>query len=144
MNNSLIAMLYPLHPKLVHFPIALVVSAMGVQALGVLLNKDSWRKSAWLMFILAVLSMPVVVFSGLWEAERLHLHHPILDLHKRFALISMWLSTVALPVLWFIHSKKIFPILFLIFLMVVSALLGVVAHQGGRMVYEYSVGVSSP
>ncbi len=142
MGNSLIAMLYPLHPKLVHFPIALAISAMVMQALGVLLNKDSWRKGAWLMFILAVLSMPVVVLSGLWEAVRLHLRHPVLDMHKRFALIAMWLSIAALPVLWFIRDKRAFPILFLIFLIIVSVLLGLVAHQGGRMVYEYSVGVS--
>ena len=142
MDNSLIAMLYPLHPKLVHFPIALTISAMGMQALGVFLNKDSWRKGAWLMFILAVLSMPVIVLSGLWEADRLHLHHPVLDMHKRFALTAMWLSIAALPVLWFIRDKRVFPILFLIFLMIVSGLLGLAAYQGGRMVYEYSVGVS--
>ncbi len=94
------------------------------------------------MFILAVLSMPVVVLSGLWEADRLHLHHSVLDMHKRFALTAMWLSMAALPVLWFIRDKRVFPILFLIFLMIFSGLLGLAAHQGGRMVYEYSVGVS--
>jgi len=142
MDNSLIAMLYPLHPKLVHFPIALAISAMGMQALGVFLNRSSWRNAAWFMFILAVLSMPVVVLSGYWEAVRLHLHHSILDIHKRFALTAMWLSTVALPVFWFIRGKRMFPILFLIFLMIVSGLLGLAAYQGGRMVYEYGVGVS--
>jgi len=115
---------------------------MGMQALGVLLNKDSLRKGAWLMFILAVLSMPVVVLSGLWEVDRLHLHHPVLDMHKRLALTAMWLSIAVLPALWFIRDKRVFPILLLIFLMIVSGLLCLAAYQGGRMVYEYSVGVS--
>lgn len=142
MDNSLITMLYPIHPKLVHFPIALVVSAMGMQALGVVFNKDHFRQGAWLMFVLAVLSMPVVVLSGLWEADRLHLSHPVLTLHKRFALIAMWLSIIALPIFWFIRNNKMFPIIFFVFLITVSGLLAFTAHQGGRMVYEYGVGVS--
>jgi len=49
MENTFIQMLYPIHPKLVHFPIALMVSAMGMQALGVFFKKDPWCKGAWLM-----------------------------------------------------------------------------------------------
>ena len=96
------------------------------------------------MFVLAVLSMPVVVLSGLSEADRLHLHHPVLTAHKQFAFAAMWLSLGALPILWFIRTKhiRIFQIVFLVLLFVVASLLGLAAHQGGRMVYEYGVGVS--
>jgi uncharacterized membrane protein len=34
MENTFLQMLYPIHPKLVHFPIALIVSAMGMQGIG--------------------------------------------------------------------------------------------------------------
>ncbi|MBF0504739.1 MAG: hypothetical protein HQL14_06510 [Candidatus Omnitrophica bacterium] len=144
MDNSLVGFLYPLHPKLVHFPIALIISAMGMQMLGVLFKKDSWCKGAWLMFILAVLSMPLVIFLGLLEVDRLHLHHPVLNAHKLFAFWSAGLSWIALPFLWFMRYKGIrnFQIIFLILLTTVSVLLGLTAHQGGKMVYEYGVGVS--
>ena len=136
--------LYPIHPKLVHFPIALVVSAMGMQGLGLILRKDFLRNGAWLMFILGVLSLSVVIWSGLVEADRLHLNHPVLTAHKQFAFAAMWLSLGFLPVLWIMRSKnnKIFQISFLISLVIISSLLGLAAHQGGRMVYEYGVGVS--
>jgi uncharacterized membrane protein len=136
--------LYPIHPKLVHFPIALVVSAMGMQGLGLILRKDFLRNGAWLMFILGVLSMSVVIWSGLVEADRLHLNHPVLTAHKQFAFAAMWLSLGFLPVLWIMRSKsnKVFQIAFLISLVIISSLLGLAAHQGGRMVYEYGVGVS--
>ena len=144
MENSLLTALYPIHPKLVHFPIALVVSAMGMQGLGLLLKKDFLCKGAWLMFVLAVIAIPVVIYSGLLEADRLHLHHPVLTAHKNFAFVAMWLSLITFPVLWFMRAKnnKFFEMLFLIVLFAVSSLVGLAAHQGGRMVYEYGVGVS--
>lgn len=96
------------------------------------------------MFILGVLSLPVVVWSGLSEAEHMHLSHPVLTAHKQFAFMAMWLSLAAFPVLWITRFKsdKVFQILFLIVLVIISSLLGLAAHQGGRMVYEYGVGVS--
>ena len=116
MESSLLTALYPIHPKLVHFPIALVISAMGMQGLGLLLKKDFLSKGAWLMFVVAVISMPVVVLSGLLEADRLHLHHPVLNAHKLFAFWAMGISLVALPFLWFMRAKnnKYFQIMFLI------------------------------
>ena len=96
-------MLYPLHPKLVHFPIALIVSAMGMQMLGVLFKKDSWCKSAWLMFILAAISMPIAILSGLWEADRLNLHHPVLNEHKLYAFWGTGIAWTSFPFLWFLQ-----------------------------------------
>lgn len=144
MENTLIQMLYPIHPKLVHFPIALIISAMGMQVMGCLLRKDLLRNGAWLMFILGVLSVPVIIWSGLWEADRLHLNHPVLTAHKQFAFAAMGVSLGALPFLWIMRSKnmRFFQIVFLVVLIIVSSLLGLAAHQGGRMVYEYGVGVS--
>ena len=144
MENSLLTALYPIQPKLVHFPIALMISAMGMQGLGMLLNKDALCRAAWVMFVLAVFSIPIVILSGLWEAQRLNLHHPILETHKKFAFTAMWVALVGLPLLWFIRTRaiKIFQIVFLVLLIVLSALLALAAHQGGRMVYEYGVGIS--
>ena len=144
MESSLLATLYPIHPKLVHFPIALIVSAMGMQGLGLLLKKDLLCQGAWLMFVLAVIAMPVVICSGLLEANRLHLHHPILNTHQTFAFWSSGISLAAVAVLWLMRSKnnKLFQITFLIILLVLSTLVMLTAHQGGRMVYEYAVGVS--
>ena len=145
MENTFVQMLYPIHPKLVHFPIALVISAMGMQAIGCLLRKDFFRHGAWLMFNLGVLSMSVVIWSGLSEADRLHLNHPLLTSHKQFAFAALWISLGALPVLWAMRLKniKVFQIVFLVVLIILSSLLGLAAHQGGRMVYEYGVGGKS-
>ena len=133
-----------LHPKLVHFPIALMFSAALMQALGLAFNKEAWRGAAWTMFIMAVIALPVTALSGLWEADRLHLHHPVLEEHKQWAFTALWSSLTALPMLWFLKSKnnKVFQVLFLAAALAVCVLLFLAGREGGEMVFEYGVGVS--
>ncbi len=142
MDSSLINVLYPIHPKLVHFPVALTISAMGIQVLGIVFKKDGWCKAAWLMFVLAVIAMPIVIFAGLFEAARLNLHHPVLNAHKTFAFWTVGVAFTGLMFLWLNHESRFFRAIFLILLFVVSCLLTMTAYEGGRMVYEYGVGVS--
>ena len=136
--------LFPLHPKLVHFPIALMFGAAGLQALGLAFKKETWRAAAWTMFILAVITMPAAALPGLWEADRLHLHHRVLEEHKSYAFAALWSSLAVLPVLWSLKSRnnKVFQFLFLAMALGVSFLLASAAREGGEMVYEYGVGVS--
>lgn len=143
--ETFLQMVQPIHPKLVHFPIALIFSAMGLQALGMVFNSNTLCKSAWIMFMVAVIFMPIVVLSGLWEANRMNLHHPVLDLHKKLAFYVLWSSLaglVILPIIWLLKGDRFFRVMFLILLVLITGVLTFAAHQGGRMVYEYGVGVS--
>ena len=134
--------LLPIHPKLVHFPIALIVSAAFIQVLGLLFRKDAWCQSAWVMYHLFVVSVPVVILSGLWEEQRLGLEHPLLDTHKQFGFAALWVSLAAFLILWVIRVKKfkIFQNVFLISLLVATILIILTAHYGGKMVYESGIG----
>ena len=133
----------PLHPKLVAFPIALMLSAAVMQTLGLVFKKDMWRSAAWLMFVLAAITMPLAGLAGLWEANRLHLHHPVLEEHKFYAFSSLGSTFVALIVLLFLKSKnnKAFQGVFLVAALGISFLLVCAAHEGGEMVFNYGVGM---
>ena len=135
--------LIPLHPKLVHFPVALFVSAFGFEVFSYIFKKEGLHKTALNMYILAALITPLVVRTGIWEAERLNLSHPILDTHKKFALWTMWGSLMSLPILWFIKKEisKYFRIVFFLLLIGVVSVVSLTGHNGGTMVYEYGVGV---
>lgn len=136
--------LQPFHPKVVHFPIALFITALGLEVSSWIFNRDSLHKSAWHLYIVAAFLSIVVVRTGIWEEERLHLHHPVLELHETYALWTMWISLGALPMLWILKrmAQKIFRVVFALVLVVISGLITFTAHQGGRLVYEYGVGVS--
>ena len=94
-----------LHPKVIHFPIALFIGAMGMEVLSLIFKKDNLHRTALHMYIFATVITPFVVLTGLQEAEHLHLHHPVLTIHKNFALLTMWGSLVSLPILWLAKKK---------------------------------------
>ena len=140
------------HPKVIHFPIALFIGAVGMEMLSLIFSaiggsasggkKDNLHRTALHMYILAAVITPLAVLTGLQEAEHLHLSHPILTLHRNFALLTMWGSLISLPILWLAKKKKekVFRIVFVIFLLMFAAFVSVTGYNGGRMVYEYGVG----
>ena len=132
-----------LHPKVIHFPIALFIGAMGMEVLSLIFKKDNLHRTALHLYILATVITPFVVLTGLQEADHLHLKHPVLTIHRNFALLTMWGSLVSLPILWLAkrEGEKVLRIIFIIFLLMLATFVSIAGHNGGRMVYEYGVGV---
>src|SRR5437016_820986 len=97
--------LLPIHPKLVHFPIALFITAFVLDILSRIVRKENLHEAAVVIFVTGAFLTPIVVWAGLWEQQRLHLDHPLLEQHKFYAFITMWLSSLSLPVLWFLKRR---------------------------------------
>lgn len=143
MEKFLYDILIPLHPKIVHFPIALFVTALVLELLSRLFKKERWSQAAFIIYCFAAIITPGIVLSGLWEADRLHLHHPLLNQHKTFGLWTMWVALGSLPLVWFLQRfPKIFRTIFLMLLIVLSITVTMASYYGGKMVYEYAVAVS--
>ena len=55
----------------------------------------------------------------------------------------MWGSLVSLPIFWLAKKKseKVLRIVFIVFLLILVGFVSITGHNGGRMVYEYGVGV---
>jgi uncharacterized membrane protein len=132
-----------LHPMVVHFPIALFLTALGLDVFSFIFKKESLHRSALTLYVLATLLTPVVVRTGIWEAVKLGLKHPLLDQHRQYATWLMWFSLMSLPVLWLVKKEfsKYFRLIFIVTLIGASVLVSVAADKGGRMVYEYGVGI---
>jgi len=132
-----------LHPMIVHFPIALFLVALVLDISSFITKKETFHQSALTLYVIAALMTPLVVRTGIWEATKIGLSHPLLDKHRTFALWTMWTSLMSLPLLWLIKKEaaKYFRILFLVFLIATSILVSIGADKGGRMVFEYGVGI---
>lgn len=135
--------LIPYHPKVVHFPIALFVVALGFEFLEVIFRKKEFHVTAICVFVAATLAGPLAVMTGLWEAERLQLSHSLLNQHQFVGFALMWFALLSLPVLWFFKKKqtRFFRFVFLVVLLTTAGMVSYVGHLGGQMVYQYGAGV---
>lgn len=131
------------HPMLVHFPIALFVGALGMEILSVLFRREDLHRTAVHMCVLGVSLLPLVVWTGLEEAEELKINHPVAVLHKNLALGTAGVSFISILSLLFSFKKfvRYFRLIFVVFLLLVVGLTAATAYNGGRLVYEYGVGV---
>lgn len=132
-----------LHPALVHFPVALYISAFFMEAASFLFKKEPFHRSAMHLYVLACILAPLAVWTGLKEAEQEHLKHLVVDLHRNFALGTLWVSWVGALLLGLVHkySSKYFRPVFAVFLVLTTVLVTLAAYNGGRLVYEYAIGV---
>ncbi len=141
----MIEQLLPIHPKLVHFPIALFTTALILDILSRVFRREDLHKAAVVIYVAGALFTPAVVWAGLWEQQRLNLHHPVLEQHKLYGFITMWSSLASLPMLWFLKrtSFKFFRTAFTCLLLCMAILVTATGYFGGRMVYEYGAGVQN-
>ena len=131
-----------IHPMVVHFPIALFFTALFFEVFSWVFKNKGLHTTALYLYVAAALLTPLVVLTGLREAQRLNLHHHILTEHRAYALWTMWSTLVSLPFLGFFAVKypKIFRVFFILCLLNAAVLVTLTGHVGGEMVFNYGVG----
>jgi uncharacterized membrane protein len=141
-----------LHPLVVHFPIALLFTAVGLDVVGWALGCNrSLRSVATALYVLGTLAIVAAYFTGRAAAETVWLPgmaHAAVKEHWDWAFRTVWfftiLTAVRLVLLWRVRAD---PRPALIVLLTVVGLLGVVllgetGDRGGRLVYRHGVGVA--
>lgn len=136
-------MSWNLHPMIVHFPIALWISAFLFEVSSLIFKRESWHRTAEHVFVLAVCLTPLAVGTGLLEEQRHHLSHPVVTQHKNFGIITVCLGLIAWPVVSVLkkNGTKFYRCLFVCVLAAGVAGVVLTGFFGGKMVYEYSIGV---
>jgi uncharacterized membrane protein len=140
------------HPLVVHFPIALLLTAAGLDIAGWALRCNrSLRFVATVLYILGTLAIVAAYFTGRAAAGTIYLPgmaHAAVKEHWEWAFRSVWfftiLTVVRLVLLWRARPD---PRPALIALLALVGLLGVVllgetGDRGGRLVFEFAVGVA--
>lgn len=130
-----------LHPLIVHFPIALFITALGAEILSLIFKKDTLHKVAYCNYFFGILGAITAVLAAWWDGETLK--HPVFYTHKNFAYWTTWIALGSGLILPLVKrkSKKAFRIIFFIFLILIASLISITGYYGGKLVYEYGVGV---
>ncbi|HAM41688.1 MAG TPA: hypothetical protein DDX89_08000 [Candidatus Omnitrophica bacterium] len=134
-----------LHPLLVHFPIALLLTAAGLDLLALLLKRPSLHCLALWNLALGTVGAGAAVLSGL-QAEDVAKHSfeiwQVMELHQRLGFSTLALG--AISVSWRIAKQdRLTPRARLVTMLLETALVGTLswgAYLGGRLVYELGVG----
>ncbi|HEO66206.1 MAG TPA: DUF2231 domain-containing protein, partial [Spirochaetes bacterium] len=141
-----------LHPIFTHYPIALLSFALLFMVLARILKKEALENAAWWCQLAGTLAIIVTVISGLLtETGEGHTHtiglsNEIMELHEGFQLTAAGIFIALLAGRLYkkgIWLKSRGP--FIIYTVLTGIALSVMlygAHLGGRLVYEFGVGVS--
>jgi uncharacterized membrane protein len=138
----------PLHPVVVHFPIALLVVS-ALLALAGLLRDQSWlRRAASLLFVLGFLGAVVALRTGEASeeaAEKQGVPHEAIEEHEAAGTWVVWLTSAGVVALIATAAKPLRAVAtaVLLVLQLMSAVAAVVTGlHGGKLVYHHGAGVS--
>jgi len=136
-----------LHPLVVHFPIALLLTALALDALALLLRRPSLHRVALWNLCLGTAGAAVAVLTGLRAAEVARHSfdiHRIMELHRKLGIATVSLGS--LLVAWRLWRRDRLTsrsrLLVLLLMLAMGSTLAYGAYLGGRMVYEFGVGGS--
>lgn len=135
------------HPLIIHFPIALLLTSVGLDAAAILLRQSGWHRIALWNLVLGTLGAGAAVLSGL-QAEDMAKHSfeiwKIMTLHKRLGFCTFGLaavsSTARLVMRDQLGVRARGTMLVLALALVTTICWG--AYLGGDLVYELGVGSS--
>ncbi len=143
----------PLHPQIVHFPVALLITAalVDLAALGTAPG-STLRRVATCLYLAGAAALVAAFFSGRNDAELVRIPgpaHALVDEHWDWGLrttIYMGLVALARAALhWMGHLATRAAWIPVVAVSVAGLLLLYqAAERGGRLVYEHGVAVAAP
>lgn len=136
----------PLHPMVVHFPIALLVTSVLLDLIGLVTRRDDLKKAGFYTLIAGVLggiAGAVTGFGAEEAAEELPGVEAMVEKHESLVIAALVIFGVMLAYRLLIGGRLAGK---LVTAYVAAALIGVGslaagAHEGGEMVYEKGAGV---
>ena len=89
---------FPLHPVIVHTPIALILFSLLFDLVGRFTDIDWWRKAAFAMLVIGVLGAGAAVLSGNAAEEAIEdqgIPHQPIEAHEEAGILTLWLGVAA-------------------------------------------------
>jgi uncharacterized membrane protein len=139
----------PLHPAIVHFPIALSLVALLLELLARHPRGRVLETSAGLLMVLAALGSVAAVLSG--QAARDDAVAPagvgpLIERHEEIGELAMWLllavAAVRLVLAWRGWFKGIVPWVYLALAAAAASVVGYNGYLGGKMVFDHGLGTA--
>ncbi len=137
-----------IHPLFVHFPIALILVTLLFEGIWWLTKNEQFRVFATYLLYLSALSAVTAVITGYIASNGLGHDAPGHDFVHEHRDVMLWMSGILILTALSVFSVRTFRegksrriLLFVLF--IISGILGYGADKGGRLVYEFGMGVKT-
>jgi len=145
MDTSFLA---DIHPKVVHFPVALLITYSFLEIIGIAFNKEFISKSALLILCLGVVSAFFAVLTGNQAASEFDFwnekSNALLNEHQTYATYLLWFSAIICGLRIFVVLKKKFTGIFKYIFILIALIMIIIVYQtgmhGGDLVKKFGVG----
>ena len=139
--------MHPIHPILVHFPIALLTASVIFDMLALRWRSDSFRDASFYTLIGGVGGALLSVISGNIEKESLKqsfLLDEVLQQHEVLGIATLWIFIGLLVVRLLMRRGKLKerPPVYVALGAFGIVVLTVAGYFGGSLVYEFGAGVT--
>lgn len=138
----------PLHPRVVHFPIALALTGVLFLAVGLLRHQERWWGYGQISLLLGWLGVLAALVTGLVDQARAPQDAAIIAVINQHITAGVTLLVAAgLALYWPLRNKRLLtggsPARwgYLALLLLIVLLVGVEGWLGGHLVYQLGVGV---
>jgi uncharacterized membrane protein len=136
------------HPMIVHFPVVLLLMAAGLDVLEVVSGRERLAITARWALWLGTLGAALAVWTGHESAEALEdtlgpAALALVDLHHDGA-IAVLVAAAVLSVWRLVAGDRRWRRAYLVLAIVLAAMVAVVSHLGGQLVYLHGVAVRPP
>ncbi len=139
--------MHPIHPMIVHFPIALLLASWLFDLLALRWRREQFRETSLSLLVLGVLAAVAAVVTGHFAEEAVehagNIPKQAIETHEELAFAVLWvfvgLLGLRLVSYWEVMRER--PALVLGLGLAGSLLLVVASYFGGDLVYRYGAGV---
>lgn len=138
-----------IHPLIIHFPIALLITAVGMNLLMLLFKQIEWLKyTTAILYLLGAISTLTAYFTGRQAVDSVTLPpmaNPVLSKHANLAWITLIYFTIIAStylLIWWKSFQIRLWVLYVVFLAGIGGIFLLVktGERGGELVFKYGVG----
>jgi len=141
--------MHPIHPMVVHFPIALLITSVVFDFLATRWRHKSFQDAGFYTLVAGLLGAAVAVLTGAMAEEVVEdkgIPESVLEIHEAlgYAAFLFFIGLLALRLLMRWKLIREIPALYLAMGVAGIMILSAAGYFGGSLVYDFGAGVSMP
>jgi uncharacterized membrane protein len=140
---------FPIHPLIVHIPIALIVTSLLFELVGRATDSEWWRKGAFTLLLLGMIGASAALVTGEPDAEHAEkvqrIPESVVEHHEDAGKLAVWVTFGAVVARVLAIGGGSFRgaigVVALLLHIGAAVSVGIAGYRGGELVYRHGAGI---